>query len=377
MIKYNDKLDNRHEYYLPLIDILENGKIYSNYKLPLTFYVNKKEIFEEIKNYINLFKKIDIKNYYYKNYFQNSDSYMLAGSIWEEYDSIYEELDWIIKEYEKIDFDSMEFERTVRLIKRILKVLIEVYPHNKHIYEKSLIKFQTIYDEIDKLSSIEYNQNALKYKKVYLPDAWYILPNQILYNAGNGHKVSNLTYDFYYVINDVFEKNNSIKGMSSYYYNLAKEIKEKGFIEGYFKRFINLSYFPVYDDTTHELSTCHEKYTLDHMVGIVMAHAYFYKFFEDIQKYCSNPKEEFDKLKKLTNSLISDICVRCCGFHKVESQLKKTITTSDINYKESFKEYMEKGWNIVFIPPIIIQRELGKISELDMESSFVKKYIKK
>lgn len=177
MIQYNPTLDNKHEYYLPLIDILEKGKIYSNYKLPLTFYVNNKEMFEEIKNYINLFKKIDIKNYYYKNYFQNFDSYVLAGSIWEEYDSIYEELYWIIEEYEKIDFDAIEFERTVRLIKRILKVLIEVYPHNKHIYEKSLIKFQAIYDEIDKMSSIVYNQNALKYKKVYLPDAWYILPN--------------------------------------------------------------------------------------------------------------------------------------------------------------------------------------------------------
>ena len=78
----------------------------------------------------------------------------------------------------------------------------------------------------------------------------------------------------------------------------------------------------------------------------------------------------------MTNNEVNDIFVRCCGFHKVESQLKKTITTSDVNYKDLFKEYIDKGWNVVFIPPIIIKRDLGVISELDMESPFVKKYMK-
>ena len=44
-----------------------------------------------------------------------------------------------------------------------------------------------------------------------------------------------------------------------------------------------------------------------------------------MQNYCLSPKEEFEKLKKLTNNELTDILVRCCGFHKVESQLKKQL----------------------------------------------------
>lgn len=107
-----------------------------------------------------------------------------------------------------------------------------------------------------------------------------------------------------------------------------------------------------------------------------MARAYFYKFFEDMQKYCINFNEELNKLIEITSDDLVNILVRCCGFHKIESMLSKTITTSDINYNDTFKEYIEKGWNIKFIPPIVIQRDIGRIKELNMESPFVKKYIK-
>ena len=79
---------------------------------------------------------------------------------------------------------------------------------------------------------------------------------------------------------------------------------------------------------------------------------------------------------KISGDELTDIFVRCCGFHKVESKEEKTITTSDIRYKETFKDYIEEGWNIVFIPPIIILKDIGTTKELDINSPFVKKYIK-
>lgn len=376
MIKYIQQLENRNKYYLPLIDKFEKGKINCDFQIPLSFYIENKDLFEEIKNYINLFRKIDIEKYYKKNNFQSFDAYMEAGDNLEEYESIEEELYWISQEYGKIDFEAKHFANLITIMLRILRLLKDVYPHNREIYEKSFNKFKCAYEELQKFNSIVYDKDVIKYKKVFLPDSWFILPNQILYNTGNGHKGSSLVNDFD-MIDYAFEHSKSLKGMSKYYFGLKKDIKENGFTEGHFKSFLNLIYFPVYTDTTHEFPTCHEKYTTDHIIGVVMAKAYFYNFFENVQNYCLNAQEEFNKLKKITNNELTDIFVRCCGFHKVESQLKKTITTSDINYKESFKEYIDNGWNIVFIPPIIIQKDLGIISELDMESHFVKKLMKK
>lgn len=91
----------------------------------------------------------------------------------------------------------------------------------------------------------------------------------------------------------------------------------------------------------------------------------------------NNPREGLNKLINMTNDYIRGILVRCCGFHKVESSVNKTITTSTLRYEEDFSEYMKKGWSISFIPPIIIQRDLGEISVLNTDSYFVKKYIKK
>ena len=78
----------------------------------------------------------------------------------------------------------------------------------------------------------------------------------------------------------------------------------------------------------------------------------------------------------MTNNDLVDILVRCCGFHKVESKVNKTITTSDVNYEKEFLEYIDKGWNIKFIPPIIIRKDLGIVSVLDVESPLVKRYLK-
>lgn len=71
MIKYIKQLENRNEYYLPLIDTGENGKVNCEFKIPLSFYIENKDLFEESKNYINLFKKIDIEKYCRENSFQS------------------------------------------------------------------------------------------------------------------------------------------------------------------------------------------------------------------------------------------------------------------------------------------------------------------
>jgi len=69
--------------------------------------------------------------------------------------------------------------------------------------------------------------------------------------------------------------------------------------------------------------------------------------------------------------------VRCCGFHKVTSLPDKIITTSLINYEDEFREYIEKGWKIDFLPPIIINESKGTIEEYPEEFLTIRKILKK
>lgn len=67
-----------------------------------------------------------------------------------------------------------------------------------------------------------------------------------------------------------------------------------------------------------------------------------------------------------------DFLVRCCGFHKISSVLDKTITTSCINYEEEFKEYIEKGWHIDFIKPIVFNEYTKRLEEYSDEALLIK-----
>jgi hypothetical protein len=111
------------------------------------------------------------------------------------------------------------------------------------------------------------------------------------------------------------------------------------------------------------------------VLGVISAQAGLYSFFEDMLKYTKNPKEEYLKLLEMTKKDFNDILVRCAGFHKVETCLKKTITTSSINNFDELYEYLRRGFDVCFIPPIIINKEQGIISELDTDSPIVGKMI--
>ena len=82
----------------------------------------------------------------------------------------------------------------------------------------------------------------------------------------------------------------------------------------------------------------YERHTVKTITGIVYAHAYFYDFFERLSKSCNDSKSEITKLEDLTN------------------------------------RYIEKGWDIDFIPPINIQN--GKVEELDKDYIKIKNILK-
>lgn len=103
------------------------------------------------------------------------------------------------------------------------------------------------------------------------------------------------------------------------------------------------------------------------------------------------PNVDMDgKLESLKNiSFIQDFAVQTMDFDKVESQLRKTITTSKINIYESFFNYLIMDFDIINIPKIIYREDenrfiqmkhnefitTSKEKELEEEVKLIKKYV--
>lgn len=300
----------------------------------------------------------------------------------EEYNDIEEEMYWTLEEYKKIDVQSRDIEFYVDLVERLSFLFIDLFLKNKECYEKLNIVLKQAKNDLKEISTITYSLS--KVDNIYLPDAWYITPNGYLYNPGkDGHAGSDLTFTYqelkHSIINNKGFSNNKNK-TSIEFKKMADDILMKEYISaGQFKFFINYISQPAYLDAVNGIPITREKHIINIVVGIIMAHAYFYEFFDNFFNYVKNPQIELDKIVELTNDEISDILVRCCGFHKVESMVENTITTSCINYEEEFRHYIEKGWTIQFIPPIIInkEKECDYENVMDVITKFVTELVEK
>lgn len=377
MIKYFKELENRTNYYLPLVEVQNSGKKYiSNCQIPSSFIEKYANLFKNSESLINIYKNFNIDEWFEKNIYIN---YEKACSISSEFESIEEEIYWILDEYKKIDFSSKAIENYLYLIKRLSFIYIDLFPKNKEYYTSLNKTIIEAINELKKYTTIQYEQN--KKDNVYQPDAWYITPNGYLYNVGKyGHKGRDLSFNYNrikYSINyneNILETHNTSDG----YLNMSKEIKEKGYITaGQFKTFLNYISQPVYLEYINGIPVTRERHIIELILGIINAEACFYRFFEDLYIYTESPQNEIDKIIDWTNDDIGDVLVRCCGFHKVESMQEKTITTSCINYEVKFEEYIKKGWNIVFIPPIIIDEDNHNVIHYPEEFLTIRKILKK
>ena len=165
--------------------------------------------------------------------------------------------------------------------------------------------------------------------------------------------------------------------ISNGYLNLSKKIKENGYISaGQFKVFLNYISQPAYLESINGIPVTRENHLIQLILGIVNAQACLYGFFEDLCIYTKNPKNEIEKITHWTSTDIRDVLVRCCGFHKIESMLEKTITTSCINYENELEEYINNGWNIVFIPPFIIDKDNHCLKEYPEDFLVIKRLLK-
>lgn len=374
MIKYFTELENKSTYYLPLINKIDNGKkILYDYKLPLSFIEKYSNLFQTSTSIIMIYKNYDIDKWYEKNKIYDYEN---ACTVWSNFNSLKEDGDfyWILEDYNKINPSARDIELYFLLLKKITLLFEELFPEKKEYYHELNNIYCKAIEEINKLSTINYT--PIMKDDTYLPDAWFITPNNYLYNPGkDGHKGCDLTFSYNRMKESIITtkksqnpyKNNEER-VSTGFIKLGKELEEKGYItENHFKLFLNYISQPAYLEEVDGMKVTREKHIVETVIGIIMAHGYFHRFFEEFKTYIKDPIVELDKLEKYTSNYLPDILVRCCGFHKIESVVDKTITTSCLNYEKQFEEYIARGWKINFIPPLYIDRKKGTIEEYPEE----------
>ena len=112
------------------------------------------------------------------------------------------------------------------------------------------------------------------------------------------------------------------------------------------------------------------------VIGIFAAETSLFQSFVRLND-SQRKSEIFEELMNMCNNYLPDILVRFCQFHKIESMLNKTITTSSINGINDFKEYLDRGWELHIIPGIVYDKEIDKISEVDFNSYYIENHIEK
>ncbi len=203
-----------------------------------------------------------------------------------------------------------------------------------------------------------------------LYNSWFITPYNHLFNTlgyYKAHEVSNLR-SYYYNLLDSIASMDEVKIYETYKsclesikdrldkhwitvldYSSTFNLRWKCFIlqlEDYYllDRYEKIGY-------DYGTGKCYDKKIIDIYNGLNSAQGAIYEFFYELKKNSNDFERDLKTVKSLC---FIDVLVRCCGLHKVESKVEKTITTSCIKWKEEFSEYIKNGWKIVFIPPYIV-----------------------
>ena len=305
--------------------------------------------------------------------------------------SLNNNLDYLNKlcSYEK---DKKQIFDYGKLISRSIDTIEDVFREDKILVDKwkiffaisnraSLLKIQgrlpkNLEARVNEIKDYIYNYN------IYVTDRDFLLYNMELYNSW-------LITPYNHLFNTLgYHKAHEVSDLRSYYYNLLGYIGSMDEVKIYetyksclesikdrldkhwitvldYSSTFNLrwdcfilrleDYYLLdrYEKTGYDYGTgkCYDKKIIDIYNGLNSAQGAIYEFFYELKKNSN----DFDRDLKTVKSLcFTDVLVRCCGLHKVESQVEKTITTSCIKWAEEFSEYIKNGWTIKFIPPYIV-----------------------
>lgn len=393
MYKYFKELDKPNNYH-----------IYLNNK-----YDNKDDIY-----HIN---NISINNIFINKEFNHD--YKLLNSLingmninlplnymtYEEYELFYDFFNFRddddLSYYNDNSINIVDFIYQLDKYTKLANYLIDFFPEYKNEIIKAQQNLKNIVKEYNSKSQIIIEKNKTSIHT--LPNAWFITLNGYLYNTGgsNGHKEGNLIYPFFYIIKKSLDNNQEVPNIENL--KQIKNILNRGFVsqsefqryanlidelptiktaeveleEKKYQRIISLSIEEFKKIKKEDLPTPKRSYQrniLNLVVGHLSAEDSLYKSFIKLNN-SDNKKEHIKKIADMTNLYIPDILVRYSGFHKIESQVNKTITTSSINKIDEFKDYLDKGWQLQLIPGIIYDEREDIIEEMNFNSYYIDQYL--
>ena len=423
MIKYFKELENRNGQYLDLIDTSRYfyHDITPNY-IPLDYFLKHKILFDRIKEYdllneknnkqIKLYTNSEnvMENEWEEEYFDfdwmfnydyASKYSVLAdikGSGLSKYglEKIYEldyellinneemDMDYFLHILNLLFEDRRVFKITLNHVHEFLNSSYKMAEIQKKLTLQDKVLFKKAFEDLKKYI-FQVPKKGFNPVKMYLPNAWYITPYNHLYNimGKTGHKEANLIYPYYYYI----RRDDYVPNPTSYLKSIQKILKDGCIDKITFDHYTNLIYdfTSVYPEEYYYMSnedkfkyrTMYKKTynprIINLIVGIESAHAGLYSFFYNLKNNSLDYKSDLEFLKKYN---LDEILVCCCGFHKISSFMDKVITTSCINYDDAFCEYIERGWKIDFVKPIIFNEYTKRVEEYPDDFLTIRRLLK-
>lgn len=366
-MKYYSEIESK--FFLPVnVDKNINHEL-DNSKLPKWFYEKYRDLIVFIPKIKEMFAKFSLDKYYNsQNYSQYDKGYF--EHLLRIYKTKYLNISSNLNE----DLTLLEVRNSIQCWGNILDFIFMI---DNTLFERNHFTYMM---QLYNSALIDIGDIDGSLAKNYLPDKWLLTSKGYLYNMratahGGG------SYGTYYSekiewfltkTEPYIRENDPIPGKIV----LLPEFGDTSIIlkSGYMKfdaldallHFINYYRFngKIYDPKIIMVS-----------IGMLELRHDLFDFFEKLELYTDSPKDSLRKVIEITNGNYLDVLIRCCGVSKITSSPHKTIVTSLLTAKVDFKEYLERGYNVCFIPPIIINKETRMVEELNMDSLIVSKYI--
>ena len=391
MYKYFKELDRLKEFDVYLSDTrrvkLQSKKV-ENAKIPDSMIIKYKELFERIEVLNMLIECTDVDTLF-NNPFLSYEEYMDLcdlSSKMEEYQSTKS-----LKN--QINIDSHDLEELFYEYSIFCNMLPTIYPNYKDFILTTQKKLDESRKELRKINIIEIPEqtNGIKYR---FPNSWYITPNGYLYNTGSGHQEGELTYPFYNIIRELLRIGDEVPNIKLY--DRIVETLKRGYVtQDEFDMYANLIY-KVPTILTPEVEHAMEQmknilkmsygerlkmeiphYARTYQRNIITLQIGYYAaktaLFNSFVKL-NDSKHKRDIINTLSTLRFDDMLIRYCNFHKISSVEDKTITTTSINAMESFKTYLDNGWNLDIVPGIVYDEQKDELVEVDFDGYYINKY---
>lgn len=365
-MKYFTEIENN--IFLPVnVNYRINHKL-DNSKLPKAFYEKYQYLIDLIPKIKDMFLKFSLDKCY-------------NNQVNSQHDKDY--LVFLLQKY-KTQFPTISSILNENLTLLEMKNSIQFYGN---ILDFMFMADNTFFDRTHFINIMQLFNSALidignidgSLAKRYLANKWLLTSRGYLYNMQTTNHEAGIYNNYYSEKIDWFlnskkanvNKKNTTTEKIKVYTEDPSTILECGYMTcGYLDLLLHFKSHYQFN------SKVYDSKTINAAIGMIELQKDLLDFFNKLELYTDSPKDSLRKVIEITNNKYLDVLIRCCGVSKISFLPEKTIITSFFTAKDDFREYLEKGYNVCFVPPIIINKEKRIVEELNMDSPIVSAYIK-